>query len=40
MFTDQYNYYLYEEGKKSTQKAMPNILKLLKKNDRSTNNNS
>lgn len=36
-FTDQYNYYLYEEGKKSTRKAMPNLLKLLKKTESSQN---
>ena len=30
-FTDQYNHYLYEEGKKSAKIAVPKILRLLKK---------
>ena len=30
-FTDQYNYYLYEEGKKSAKRAISKILKLLQK---------
>ncbi len=29
VFTDQYNYYLYEEGRKSAKKAIPKILQLL-----------